>query len=76
MAEDLIEHAGRPASVGHVRAALVFRTADQVGMHRAVRLELLAAESEPARSQAPARAAQRDRRVWLRRELEIRPRPR
>ena len=58
--EDLVEYAGRPAAVGDVGAALVLRPADQVGVHRAVRLEFLAAEPEPAGPQAAARAAQRD----------------
>ena len=63
--EDLVEYAGGPAAVGDIGAALVLRPADQVGVHRAVRLEFLAAEPEPAGAQAPARAAQRDRRLRL-----------
>jgi hypothetical protein len=46
--------------LGGVGAALVLRPADQVGMHRAVRLQFLAAEPEPAGPQAPACTAQRD----------------
>ena len=60
MPEHLVEDAGRPAAVGDVRAALVFRPADQVRVDRTIRLEFLTAEPEPAAAEAPARTAQRD----------------